>query len=255
MRLEPSTAAPRPNGARRQRATLALSVVAVTASGYAVHRATRPTLPLGLDAKAAIATAAPAPLPVPPIVEEEPREEDGEPPTIVAGSCVDPMIAPLVRPTTAADAAALRELMSTWRHDPYASGPALAHRRGVLYVQSTEDRGDDGPYPRSAAPEASRVCGSPTEWLLAEVGRSLRYRDLTCDGNVCCYDGSEYAPRGFLVFHHGPGDDAPWTLDAWVEVYVAALGPELVDANTRFVTRAVARLAKTTCPGEPDRVD
>lgn len=254
MRLEPSTSPPRGNGARRQRVTLALSLMAVATSAYAAYRATRPTSPLAIEPMPARAVAVPTPAPAPPPILDEPDDDD-EPPPVPIGSCADPVIASLVRPTTAADAAALRALLAEWRRDPSAPGPGIAHRRGVMYVQSEEDRGDDPPYPRSADPEASRVCGSPTEWLHAEVRRNLAFRELSCEGNVCCYESSEYAPRGYLVFHHGPGDDAPWTLDAWIEVHVAALMPGYADANRSFVTRAIAQLASTSCPGEPDRVD
>ena len=128
----------------------------------------------------------------------------------------------------------------------------------MLHVESAEDRGDDPPYPRSAEPEAARVCGSPAAWLRTYLREVLTWQgsELACDGNICCYGGMEYAPRGYVAFHHGPGDDAPWTLDAWVEVYDAGLGPAYADANVRFVDRALRRLVHGQCAGEPaDRVD
>lgn len=201
------------------------------------------------------ATPTPPAPPPPPVALD--ASADDPPPVIEAGTC-GAMIAPLRQPTSAADADALRVLVGAWLSDERAAGPGIEHRRGVVHIESEEDRGDEGPYPRSAAPEAARVCGSATGWLRTYLREALAWQAdaLVCDGNVCCYDGMEYAPSGYVVFHHGPGDDAPWTLDAWVEVYTAALGPDYADANLRFVRRAIRRLARGDCAGEPPgRVD
>ncbi|MBK7072339.1 MAG: hypothetical protein IPH44_08535 [Myxococcales bacterium] len=261
-RLVPSLDRPRARVAPRAWLALAAALlVAALALALALAATVERTAGRCLTAApTAPACAAPtlAPTPTPPAApsaDEPPVDEP--PPVIPAGTC-RAMIAPLRQPTTAADAAALRAMVGAWLADARTPGPGIEHRRGVVHIDSEEDRGDEPPYPRSAEPEATRVCGSATGWLRTYLREALAWQAdaLVCDGNVCCYDGMEYAPSGYVVFHHGPGDDAPWTLDAWVEVYDAGLGPEYVDANLRFVSRAIRRLAHGRCAGEPaGRID
>ena len=260
-RLVPSLDRPRARVAPRAWLALAAALLVAALSlalalAATVERTAGRCLATAPPALAATTPPPPAPPPPPPPAALDASADD-PPMEIAAGTC-DAMIAPLRQRTSAADAAALRVLVGAWLTDARTAGPGIEHRRGVVHIESEEDRGDDGPYPRSAAPEAARVCGSATGWLRTHLREALAWQAdaLVCDGNVCCYDGMEYAPSGYVVFHHGPGDDAPWTLDAWVEVYTAALGPAYADANVRFVSRAIRRLAHGHCAGEPaGRVD
>ncbi|MBL8625712.1 MAG: hypothetical protein JNK64_30650 [Myxococcales bacterium] len=255
-RLVPSLDRPRARVAPRAWLALAAALlVAALSLALALAATVERTAGRCLTAAPPALAAPPAP---PPAAPPAPAPPADEPPLVIEAGTCDAMIAPLRQPTSAADAAALRLLVAAWLSDERAAGPGIEHRRGVVHIESEEDRGDEGPYPRSAGPEAARVCGSPTDWLRTHLRDALAWQadGLVCDGNVCCYDGMEYAPSGYVVFHHGPGDDAPWTLDAWVEVYTAALGPDYADANLRFVSRAIRRLARGHCAGEPaGRVD
>jgi hypothetical protein len=46
-------------------------------------------------------------------------------------------------------------------------------------------------------------------------------------------------------------DEQTWVLDAWVEVYSAALSADIVEKNDADVLRLMKRAASTSCPGEP----
>jgi hypothetical protein len=131
--------------------------------------------------------------------------------------------------------------------------PSIEYRRGVVFVQSREDRADDGPYPRSAEPEGQRVCGTEATWLRRSLEKTLKYWPLACSRNVCWYGGTEYSPSGYLVFREYTTvyGDQTWALDAWIEVYEAGLGQTLVANNYADVTKMMTRLASTSCAGEP----
>lgn len=197
---------------------------------------------VAIDAAAAVPPPEPAPV--------------AEGYVITAGTCDTSWLpAGYRQPTKPAQAAALRASVKTWIEDN--GYIALEYRRGIVFAHSDEDRGDDGPYPSSADAEGLRVCGSAAEWLRESVRRTAQFaarNELTCDGNVCCYPGMEYAPEGLLVFHQvtRPDDNAEqWALTAWTEIYAAALSAEVVATNTAYVAGALKRLAKTTCAGEP----
>jgi hypothetical protein len=153
-------------------------------------------------------------------------------------------------------------LIGDWLTDPtfWRNRPSVDYRRGVVYVESEEDRGDDGPYPRSAGPEAMRVCGSAAGWLRGDLQARLSRKTISdggglkCQENVCCYTGEmEYAPSGLVVFRAPEPDADPyrWKLDAWVSFYSTGMGPEYAEANTRHVPTSLRRLAGGTCAGEP----
>jgi hypothetical protein len=145
----------------------------------------------------------------------------------------------------------LAQLVEAWAASD-SDEPRIEYRKGVVFARSTEDRGDDGPYPRSAAPQGQRVCGDASVWLRTALRERLANDVLTCDRNVCMYGGSEYAPDGYLVFRPVTIDGEPtWALDAWVEVYRAALGPETADRNQAEVVRALKAQVGTSCAGEP----
>jgi hypothetical protein len=93
------------------------------------------------------------------------------------------------------------------------------------------------------------VCGTAAVWLRDHLRARLAHAELTCGGETCSYPGMEYAPDGELRFRK---DGDGWVLRSWTQTYSAGLGPEYAAANTRFVERAMTRLAKTTCAGEPD---
>jgi hypothetical protein len=192
----------------------------------------------------------PGQVPLAPPSEEPPPPE--APLIVPAGHCpVDLLPASLRQPLTDAESAELRELVAQWLIDTNA--PSIVYPRGVLFVESEEDRGDDPPYPRSASAESARVCGTAATWLRSAARDRLASVDaLQCDGNVCCYAGMEYSPTGLIVFHH---HRTMWSLDAWAQTYNAGLAPDLAADNTRFVRDALARLAPTRCPGEPAASD
>jgi hypothetical protein len=127
----------------------------------------------------------------------------------------------------------------------------VSYRRGLVYVESAEDRGDDGPYPRSAEPEAIHACGSQALWLRSYIKSRLSYLDhLSCAQNICSYGGMEYAPNGDLIFHLRA--DGEWELRGWVLNYQAALGEAEQKANSASVRDGLMRLRNKTCAGEPD---
>jgi hypothetical protein len=246
--LEPQLELPRARVDRRL-LVLSLAVIAISAGALAVGmRGPR------------VVTAMPTPVSVPyPVmittVVEAPLE--ASPSAIVRGTCDTSMIPPGYKSSLTDSAAAeLAREVGAWVGGPaWQARPAIAYARGVVFVESAEDRGDDPPYPRSAAPEATRVCGSAARWLRSHLRDQLAVRELVCDGNVCCYGSSEYAPAGVIVFRPPVDDDDAWQLDAWIQYYDAALGPDLVAENLRFVTGSLGRLAPTRCAGEPRGVD
>lgn len=127
----------------------------------------------------------------------------------------------------------------------------VSYRRGLIFVESAEDRGDDGPYPRSAGPEAIHACGSQAQWLRSYIKTQLGYLDhLSCMQNVCSYGGMEYAPNGNLIFHLRP--DGEWELRGWILNYQAALGETARKANSASVHDGLLRLRNASCAGEPD---
>jgi len=147
--------------------------------------------------------------------------------------------------------AILAQLVEMWAASDYDE-PKIEYRKGVVFARSTEDRGDDGPYPRSAGPQGQRVCGEASVWLRTALRERLANEMLTCDRNVCSYGGSEYAPDGYLVFRPVDVEGEPtWALDAWVEVYRAALSPATADRNQAEVVRALKTQTGTGCAGEP----
>jgi hypothetical protein len=147
----------------------------------------------------------------------------------------------------------LASFVNGWLADDQA--PAIEYRRGVVRVHSDEDRGDEPPYPRSAAASGERICGEPAIWMrdaLRQRLQSMGAGDLTCSHNVCSYGGAEYAPSGYLFFHSTTYmDEQIWVLDAWVEVYTSALSEDIVEKNDADVVRLMKRAASTSCSGEP----
>ena len=147
--------------------------------------------------------------------------------------------------------AELAQLVEAWAAND-SQEPRIEYRRGVVFARSTEDRGDDGPYPKSAGPQGRRVCGDASVWLRSALRERLANEELTCDRNVCSYGGAEYAPDGYVVFRPVTIDgEATWALDAWVETYAAALPPKMAHDNEEEVIGALDRLASTRCAGEP----
>jgi hypothetical protein len=125
--------------------------------------------------------------------------------------------------------------------------PRIAYRRGVVFAESAEDRGDDGPYPRSAGVEGMRVCGTASTWLRNELRAEMEREAVECHQNVCAYGGMEYQPRSYVVFHWQGGE---WYLDAWANVFYATLRPETAERNYRETAAAMKRVATTGCLGE-----
>ncbi len=206
-----------------------------------------------LDPVAVAPAPAAPPVSAPPAAEPPVDDADADAIVIEAGTCPSH---PGVHIASPPDSAEVRALVQDWLAERPSRVPAVVYRRGVVYVQSEEDRGDDPPYPSSAAAESERACGSHAQWLRAAVRERLRWRAaagmVRCDGAVCCYDGMEYAPSGYVVFNPAAHDGGTvWALDAVVEIYEAALGEEEVTANRKYVAGALARLDRTRCVGEP----
>ena len=126
--------------------------------------------------------------------------------------------------------------------------PRIAYRRGVVFAESAEDRGDDGPYPRSAGVEGMRVCGTASTWLRNALRAEMEHETVECHQNVCAFGGMEYQPRSYAVFHW---QDSEWYLDAWANVFSAGLPPDTAQRNYRDTAAAMKRVATTGCPGEP----
>jgi hypothetical protein len=147
----------------------------------------------------------------------------------------------------------LAAFVNGWLDDDQA--PSIEYRHGVVRVHSDQDRGDEPPYPRSAAASGQRFCGEPAIWMRDTIRERLHYAspgEITCSHNVCSYGGSEYAPTGYLFFHPATYmDEQIWVLDAWVEVYTSALSEEVATQNTADVVHLMKRVASTSCPGEP----
>ncbi|HUS29572.1 MAG TPA: hypothetical protein VMZ53_13760, partial [Kofleriaceae bacterium] len=86
------------------------------------------------------------------------------------------------------------------------------------------------------------------EYIRERLKLGVEMSGISCAGNVCSYDGMEYAPNGYLVFKE---IDDRWTLIAWTQVYSAALSQEAADANIRSVIANMIKLRDTRCAGEP----
>jgi len=231
MRLAPELQPPRDDPRR-------VAVVLLVTSGLSLALA---GALIAVGARAA-PPAAIVPVPVPVVTREEVAVPAAEP----AG---EPAMEPTVHLTSADDELA-NEVEAWLANDD--GRIAIEARTGVLFIESAEDRGDDGPYPRSAAPEAQRVCGSAATWLRAYLRTELRRKDLTCGHTECSYPGMEYAPSGRVGFRRAERDGATvWVLEEWTQSYDAGLAPSIAEDNDRFVTASLRRLAGTRCAGEP----
>ena len=147
--------------------------------------------------------------------------------------------------------AELAQLVEAWASSD-SEEPRIEYRKGVVFARSEEDRGDEGPTPRSAQVQDQRVCGEASVWLRDSLRRRLANETLTCDRNVCSYGGGEYAPDGYLVFHEVDMDGEPqWALDAWIELYRAGINPDIAHQNEADVVRALRHERTTSCAGEP----
>jgi hypothetical protein len=151
----------------------------------------------------------------------------------------------------AAKTAQLVEYLNAWLADT-GRAPRIDYRGGVVFAESAEDRGDDGPYPRSAALEALHVCGTQATWLRRTLRDDMKHAEVVCADNVCAFGGMEYQPRGFAVFHEATIDGEPaWVLDAWASVFYATLADQIRAKNFADVAAAMTRLRGATCAGEP----
>lgn len=149
------------------------------------------------------------------------------------GRC--PMIADYLRErVTDEEAAELAAQVARWIEEPDWWSPAIADRRGVVFVASA----DEAP----AVAEAARVCGRAAGWLRSDLRARLDplQDELRCDGNVCCYAGAEYRPSGLVAFRK-VGDT--WALDAWVQLADVGLADEVVEANIAHVVESLDGLA------------
>lgn len=227
------------------------TMIALAATALGTHVLTRRAEPSPIP-QVVVTPPAPTPAPVACIPEAE------EPPTPPAMPTIENCTVPGL-PTgyslklTAEQAASFSEFLRGWIADPRNHPPAIDYQRGVLYAESEEDRGDDGPYPRSAAPETLRVCGTPATWLKTSAALAYAASAIeSCCGNVCSYSGMEYAPNGILIFSPATRDgETTWALDAWVEWYSATLPEETRSTNFSYVHKALTMGGGERCPGEP----
>ncbi len=93
-------------------------------------------------------------------------------PAFVTNEAVDysSVPAPYIEKVTPEQSAKLAIIVEEWLRDD--GRIPVSYRRGLVYVESTEDRGDEGPYPRSAEPEAIHACGSQALWLRTYIQSS-----------------------------------------------------------------------------------
>ena len=221
---------------------LLITIVAASAGGLAMHHRQKaaPPKPLHTDVSA-------EELHGPPDSEQVPEPE----PPFVTMEAADysAVTAAYIEKVTPEQSAKLAAVVENWlQHDGRIP---VSYQRGLVYVESAEDRGDDGPYPRSAEPEAIHACGSQALWLRTYMQKQLAFLDeISCANNVCSYGGMEYAPNGDLMFHLRA--DGEWELRGWVLNYQAALGEAERKANSASVRDGLMRLRAKTCAGEPD---
>lgn len=230
----------------------AATAVAATVMAWHRHRDSPPP-------RSAQVIAVPVPQILVAQTEEPPvSDEGGDEPVgyveVASAGDVDLALVPAgyVRALAPEKTGELIAFVNSWIGD-HGIEPAIEYRKGVVFAHSREDRGDDGPYPRSAEPEGERVCGTKAVWMRDALSTALQHRDLVCAKNVCWYGGMEYAPDGYLVFHPTTTVDnqQTWALDAWVEVYDRGLADDLAAQNRADVTRMMKGLESTSCPGEP----
>jgi hypothetical protein len=257
MALHPELEQPRARVDRRVVAACFASAVALTAASFASIAFFARTSPppavrtVALPMFVSVPVAAPAPIAAaPPADEPEPRVVV----TRGQGDLQDPLPAAYHHTLTDEEADDLVKFVNTWvTQTPKRpeSPPSIEYRRGVVFVETAEDRGDDGPYPRSAEPEAQLACGTTSTWLRSALLERLAFHDdIECFGNICTYPGMEYAPRGYFAFRPIMRDGyREWVLEAWVQTYV--LSGDLWERSEHFVPAALGRLATTSCPGEP----
>lgn len=128
--------------------------------------------------------------------------------------------------------------------------PKIAYKKGVVFIESEEDRGDDPPHPTSVEPEAMRVCGTPALWLRAAAQQHILTYSASCCGFSCTIgDVVEYSPLSQLSFSLQHGE---WVFDSWTSEYIAALSNEDRNRNRRHLELSERRLRDTMCVGEPE---
>jgi hypothetical protein len=227
---------------------LAAAAVAMTIWIVARHPHMTVVAPPAPIAPAAPRSHAPPPQPAPAAAPTAPEPAD-EPPPVTAGDAETTwMPAGYVHPAHTTELVAY---LNAWLADT-GRAPRIDYRGGVLFAESAEDRGDDGPYPRSAEREAMHVCGTQATWLRHTLYDAMKHAEVVCANNVCAFGGMEYQPRGFAVFHETTYDGEPaWVLDAWVSVFYATLADQIRAKNFADVAAAMTRLRGASCTGEP----
>ena len=220
---------------------LVLTIAVATAGGLALHHRQKPA-PHKPQLSAEELHGPPDSMPVP---------DEDRPEPFVSFEQVDhsEMPAAYIEQVTAQQTQQLAELVEQWLKED--GRIPVSYRNGLIFVESAEDRADDGPYPRTAEPEAIHACGSQSLWLRSYIKSQLDFLDhLSCAQNICTYGGMEYAPNGDLIFHLRA--DGDWELRGWVLNYQAALGEAEQIANSASVHDGLMRLRNKRCAGEPD---
>lgn len=224
-----------------------------------MRRALALTLVLAGCAPALPPTAAPCPheerLPERPEGPAEPSARL----TVRAGACeTDWLPEGTVVDLPDAEAQALIEAMARWLEGDASAQPRIDLERGVAFAKSEDDEGRDPPYPSTSAAASVLVCGLSARWLRDHVQRVFALAaqpemgGVTCDENVCCFEGMEFvSDRAIVLRRVTEGEAAGWVLVSAHEVAEAALGEPRVTANRRYVAGELARRAAERCPEPP----
>ncbi len=187
------------------------------------------------------------------------REQARAAPQVTVGACdVGWLPEGTVVDVSPEETESLAEAMRQWLDEGAVRELLVDTRRGIVFAKSEDDLGADPPYPTRTQAQSTLACGVSAGWLTDSIrsdfarAASPDFGGVTCQDNVCCYPGMEYASRGILVARRETVADTPrWILDAYLQVAEAALGEEHVTRNREHVARALERERRLRCRGEP----
>ena len=189
-------------------------------------------------------------------IEEAPESTEGQ---VRAGECeTDWLPEGTVVDLSDAEANELIEAMARWLGGDVSAQPRIDLERGVVFAKSEDDEGRDPPYPSTSSEASMLACGLTARWLRDHVRSVFALAaqpdmgGVTCDENVCCFQGMEFVSDRAIVLRRVTEGAAPaWVLVSAHEVAEAALGEPYATSNRRYVARELTRRAGERCPGEP----